>query len=293
MATGDARSSVEAPWQPALHWREYGIEAAALGTFMLSAVFFTVVLEHPASPVRQALPDALVRRALTGVAMGLTAIGLIYSPPGRRSGLHMNPAVTLTFYRLGKVRPIDAAGYVIAQFGGAAAVMSVLAWLAAGWVDDASVNFVQTLPGPAGPAVAFAAEAAISMGMMLTVLGVSSSPRSASLTGLCAGGLVALYITVEAPLSGMSMNPARTVGPAVVAGMLGPVWIYCTAPLLGMLVASELHVRLRGRHTVRCAKLHHDASYPCIFRCAHAAPAAPDAASVPLPAVAADAALPR
>ena len=94
-----------------LHWREYGIEAAALGTFMVSAVFVTVLLEHPASEVHQALPHAFLRRALTGLAMGLTAIGLIYSPPGRRSGLHMNPAVTLTFYRLGKVRRADAALY--------------------------------------------------------------------------------------------------------------------------------------------------------------------------------------
>jgi aquaporin Z len=276
-----------------LHWREYGIEAAALGTFMVSAVFFTALLEHPASPVRQALPDAFVRRALTGLAMGLTAIGLIYSPAGRRSGLHMNPAVTLTFYRLGKVRPADAAGYIVAQTAGATAVMAICGWAAHFWVADTSVNFVQTLPGPAGAGVAFAAETVISLGMMFTVLSMSSS-RWAGCTGVCAGCLVALYITVEAPLSGMSMNPARTFGPAVVAGMLGPLWIYVIAPLAGMLAASELHVRLRGPHTVRCAKLHHDARYPCIFHCTHAAGAARQTASIPAPAEApANAALPR
>jgi aquaporin Z len=62
------------------HWPEYVIEAAGLGLFMVSACLFTVLLYHPASPAAQALPDPLVRRVLTGLAMGLTAIGLIYSP---------------------------------------------------------------------------------------------------------------------------------------------------------------------------------------------------------------------
>jgi len=293
MATGLDPAPAKPHIRPVLHWREYGIEAVALGAFMVSAVFFTVLLEHPASPVRQAVTDAFLRRALTGLAMGLTAITLIYSPPGRRSGLHMNPAVTLTFYRLGKVRVVDAAGYVVAQVVGATVVMLGFGWVARSWVADVSVNFVQTLPGPAGVGVAFAAETGISLGMMFTVLTVSST-RWAGWTGVCAGCLVALYITFEAPLSGMSMNPARTFGPAFVAGMLGPLWIYIAAPLAGMLAASELHVRLRGRHTVRCAKLHHDARYPCIFHCTHAAGAARETTSIPAPAaMPTEAALPR
>jgi aquaporin Z len=279
--------------EPQLHWREYAIEAAALGTFLVSASLVTVLLEHPASPVRQALPDALLRRALTGVAMGLTAMALIYSPAGRRSGLHMNPAVTLTFWHLGKMRGLDAAAYVLSQFAGATFAMAALAWMAGAWVGHPQVNYVQTLPGPAGAGVAFGAEALISMGMMLVVLTVSSS-RFARLTGVCAGCLVALYITVEAPLSGMSMNPARTVGPALVAGMLAPTWIYCAAPLAGMLAASAVHVRLRGLESVRCAKLHHGHRYPCIFHCTYAAPSAAVPAATRLaPALPVDAVLPR
>ena len=70
------------------HWPEYLIEAFLLGAFMVSALGFTVLLEHPGSPVRAALPDALVRRALMGCAMGATAISLVYSPLGQRSGAH-------------------------------------------------------------------------------------------------------------------------------------------------------------------------------------------------------------
>src|SRR5262249_53101337 len=139
------------------HFVEYGIEAAALGLFMVSASFFSVVLEHPSSPVRQAVTVPAVRHVLGGVAMGLTAIALVYSKPGRRSGAHMNPAITLTFLRLGKLSARDAAGYVAAQFIGATVVMAGLATLARPLLADPAINFVRTVPGPDGPAVAFLA----------------------------------------------------------------------------------------------------------------------------------------
>ncbi|MGH7908524.1 MAG: aquaporin, partial [Thermodesulfobacteriota bacterium] len=101
------------------HWPEYLIEASGLGLFMISACFFGSVFEYPDSPVHQALPDPFLRRVLTGIAMGLTAVGIIYSPWGKQSGAHINPSVTLTFFRLGKVKFWDAVFYIIAQFVGA------------------------------------------------------------------------------------------------------------------------------------------------------------------------------
>src|SRR5215813_10097299 len=88
----------EGPFRTALftHWPEYLMEAAALGLFMLSACVFGVVLGHPASALVQALPNPLVRRILGGIAMGVTAVGIISSPWGKRSGAQMNPALTLT-----------------------------------------------------------------------------------------------------------------------------------------------------------------------------------------------------
>ena len=134
-------------------------------------------------------------------------------------------------------------------------------------VADPGVNYVVTVPGSAGVGVAFAAEVAIAFCMMTTVLAVSSSPRWADLTGLCAGTLVAAYITIEAPLSGMSLNPARTFASAVPADVWRALWLYLTAPLAGMLLAAELRVRW-ARRPVSCAKLQHDRSTPCIF-CHH------------------------
>src|SRR5262249_59622797 len=97
------------------HWPEYLIEAGALGMFMISAAVFAAILYHPSSSVAAGITNEWVRRALMGLAMGATAVSIIYSPWGQRSGAHMNPAVTLTFFRLGKVAGEDFIAYVAAQ----------------------------------------------------------------------------------------------------------------------------------------------------------------------------------
>ena len=140
------------------HLPEYLMEAALLGLFMISACAFTVLLQHPASPVRGAIPDPFVRRLLTGIAMGSTAILLIYSPWGMQSGAHMNPAMTLTFTRLGKVAPRDAVAYVVAQFAGGIGGVLIARTAFAGRLADPNVGYAATLPGPWGAPVAFAAE---------------------------------------------------------------------------------------------------------------------------------------
>jgi aquaporin Z len=253
----------------ATRWIEYGIETAGLACFMVSALAFTALFEHPASPVRQSIADPVLRRALTGAAMGLTAAALIYSPWGRRSGAHLNPSVTLTYLRLGKISGRDALGYVVAQFLGAWAGVASAAIVLRGIVASPSVNYVATVPGPRGITAAFAAETVISFGMMWMVLHVSNSPGIARFTGAFAGCLIAIYITVEAPVSGMSMNPARSFAPALAAGILSPLWIYFVAPPLGMILAAETYVRARGRDSIRCAKLHHPANGHCHFGCTH------------------------
>src|ERR1043165_9398393 len=82
------------------HWPEYLMEAAELGLFMFSACAFTVLLFHPSSPVAQTIHHSVLRRLLMGMAMGSTAIAIIFSPLGQRSGAHFNPSGTWTFFRL-------------------------------------------------------------------------------------------------------------------------------------------------------------------------------------------------
>lgn len=247
------------------HWPEYLMEAALLGLFMISAALFTTLLEHPGSIVRQAIASADMRRALIGVAMGLTAIALIYSPWGQRSGAHMNPATTLTFLRLGKVQPWDAAFYIVAQFLGGVGGVLVAKWILHDTIAHPSVGYAATVPGPGGPAIAFLAEAVIACGLMLMVLFATNTPKLSRFTGCFAGILVALYVTIESPLSGMSMNPARTFASALPSGIWTGGWIYFTAPLLGMFLAVEIYRARRGLARVACAKLQHSPAHRCNF----------------------------
>jgi aquaporin Z len=252
------------------HWPEYLIEAGCLGTFMVSACSFAALLGHPESPLQHWMLARMPMRLLMGIAMGLTAISIIYSPWGKRSGAHMNPAVTFTFWRLGKVETTDTLFYVLSQFiGGIGGVLLVHAVLHS-WVSHPSVNYAVTRPGNRGTAIAFLAEVVISFILMSAILMISNTQKLARYTGLFAGVLVATYITFESPISGMSMNPARTLGSAFSAHVWTALWIYFTAPPIGMLLAAELYVRLRGARAVICAKLHHQNNQRCIFRCGYA-----------------------
>ena len=221
------------------HWPEYLMEAAALGMFMVSACVFGVLLGHPASAIYQAVPNPLVRQILGGIAMGLTAVGIISSPWGKQSGAHMNPAFSLMFLSLGKIAPWDALFYVVAQFMGGLAGVALSSFLMGPPVADPSVNYVVTVPGPQGPWVA--------------------------------GFLIASYITIESPFSGMSMNPARTIGSALPAGVWTAIWVYFLAPVLAMFSAGQLFRNFRGAHRIFCAKYHHHNDKRCIFRCNYGA----------------------
>jgi aquaporin Z len=243
------------------HWPEYLIEAWALGMFMVSAGLCTTLLEYPPSPLHLALPNADVRRVLIGLAMGLTAMALIYSPWGQRSGAHMNPAVTLTFWRLGKVATWDAVFYIVAQcLGGVVGVLLVQSLCGAAF-SSAPVNYIATVPGSHGTWVAALAEFTISAVLMSIVLLLANSKVYARFTGLCAGLLVALYISVEAPLSGMSMNPARSLASAWPAGIWTDFWIYLLAPVAGMQCAATWYQR---KQQALCAKLLHTNTQRCI-----------------------------
>jgi aquaporin Z len=242
------------------HWPEYLIEAAALGMFMVSACAFGVLLQNV---------SGLLGRVLGGIAMGITAVSIISSPWGQRSGAHMNPALTLTFLSLGKIEAWDALFYVLAQFAGG--VTGVLISAVVLGPALARVQFVATVPGPGGPWVAFLAEFTISFLLVSVVLNVSNSRRLTRFTPWIAGFLVATFISLESPLSGMSMNPARTLGSAFSAGIWTAMWVYFVAPTLAMLSAGQVYRHWRGAHRVFCAKYHHHNKQRCIFRCNYGA----------------------
>ena len=241
------------------------MEAGEMSLYMFCTCSFATLLWHPASPVRHFVISGIVRRALMGLAIGATIIALIMSPWGKQSGGHINPAMTFAFYRLGKICHWDALFYGVAQFSGATSGVALATLLLRGAPGDSTIRYAVTAPGVYGPAVAFVAELAISFILMITVLLVTNHERLARYTPYFVGSLYAVNITFETPLSGMSMNPARTFGPAAYGGYWHTLWIYFIAPTVGMLAAAETFLRIRRGVAPQCAKLHHANDERCIF----------------------------
>ena len=250
-----------------MKWPLYCFEAAELAIFMISACVFTVLLFDPASPIVPLLANAATRRVLMGIAMGATAIFIIRSPIGKRSGAHFNPAITLTYLRLGKISLADSLFYVAFQFVGGLAGVGISAFVLGHRIADPAVNYAVTVPGAYGTAAAFLAELFMAALLMSIVLWTSNRPRIADYTSYFVGVLIALYIFLFAPVSGFSINPARTTGSAVFAHVWTAGWVYFTAPLMGMLAGTEVYVRTIGADRILCAKLHPDPKYPCPFLC--------------------------
>ncbi len=247
------------------HFPEYLMEAAELGLFMVSAGVFTCLFEYPNSPVHQAIPNGDLRRFCIGMFMGLTATALIYSPWGKQSGAHMNPAVTLTFLRLGKVKWQDALFYILFQCLGGLVGVLLVAQLLKSIFTQPPITYVVTVPGNLGWFPAFVGEFSIAILMMLMILFTSNHEKLKHFTGVFAGFLVMSYVTFEAPLSGFGMNPARTFASALPAGIWTDFWIYLLCPPIGMLFASEIYRRIFSRRNVKCAKLNHAHDKRCIF----------------------------
>jgi aquaporin Z len=252
------------------------MEAGELGLYMFFTCAFATLLQHPASPVRHFIADDALRRPLMGLAMGATVIAIITSPWGKQSGGHFNPAVTFTFYRLGRVEFWDALFYGAGQFLGAISGVAIATYVLRGAPGHAAVRYAVTVPGVYGIATAFVAELTISFILMTTVLFVSNHETLARYTHYFVGALVATYIAFESPLSGMSTNPARTFGSALYASYWHALWIYFIAPSVGMLGAAEVFLLVRGGAGPRCAKLHHANSKRCIFHCGYQTPQAQD-----------------
>lgn len=247
--TGDASSgspyAAVCAWKR--HWPDYLKEAAGLMIFMLGAGAFTTLFEHPGSPVRMAISSDLARHVALGCVMGLVTAGIIYSPWGQRSGAHINPAVTWSFYRLGKIDGWDATFYTVFQFLGGMLAPVLLLWGIGEPFAHEKVKYATTQPGPAGAAIAFLAEFVISFILMLALLVATNSERWKGAAGGLAAALIAIYIGLESPLSGMSLNPARSLGSALTAGQWSGLWLYFIAPVAAMLLAAETFAWMRRR----------------------------------------------
>ena len=238
------------------NWKTYLIEAWALGMFMVSASLFVILVEHPALPIKDRIESAILRRLIIGFAMGVTAVLLIYSKWGKRSGAHMNPAVTLTYYMLHRISLPDMFWYIVFQFVGGFFGVAIFKWFFFNYISNPVVNFVVTIPGVQGNWSAFGTEFILSIIIIVTVLFSSNSKKIAPFTGYLVGIFLTLAITFTAPLSGMSINPARTVASALAANVWNGWWIYFISPVSAMLLGGYFYrFWYRKKHNGNCTTM--------------------------------------
>jgi glycerol uptake facilitator-like aquaporin len=211
-------------------------------TTVLLFIAVTVVrwLRDPGSPLY--IADLHVALGVIGVLSGAVLTGLIFTPPGRRSGGHMNPAVTVALWLVDAFPGRSVPPYVLAQLAGSAAGTGLarLAWGDA--VSLPSVAYGAIRPAPTWePASVFLAEAGSMMALILAVGFFLAHTRYIRLLPYVIGLSVALVITLLGPLSGGSINPARQFGPAALSGQTTDLWIYLIAPILGAVIGAAIY----------------------------------------------------
>lgn len=210
--------------------------AEFVGTALLVAVGLSFVILNfgTGSPVAGVLPSAAARRALTGGLFGATGMAIALSRVGRVSGAHINPVVSLAFWAEGALPARTLIGFVLSQSAGAVAgAVPLLLWGARG----KSISYGATAPGPHGVLAAFGGELGTTFAMVLIVLAMVARPRLRAFTPFVFPPLYCLLVWAEAPLSGTSTNPARSLGPAVLAMAAHSYWLYVCAPAAGALLA--------------------------------------------------------
>ncbi len=224
------------------------MEGVGLAGFIIGASLLTTLLEHPDLFVMRSELGyyPLLRRVPLGLVLGAYIAGVVYLI-GKRSGAHINPAVTCAFLRLGKITKWNATLYILAQFVGATLAALLMSIVLGELYSHPSIHYVTTVPGKGADAIekAFIAEFIISFVLMFVVLIVISSKRLEKYAAIVTGVLLAIYLIIETPYSGMSLNPARSFGSAFAAGEWRDLWIYFAAPVLAMLSATELFIVIK------------------------------------------------
>jgi aquaporin Z len=242
------------------HWPEYLIEA--WGTAML--LWVSAMVAGWVEPRFRASWPALAWRGLEAIATALTIVIIVYSPWGRRSGAHFNPALTVTFLALKRIAVWDAVLYSAFQVVGAFIGLLLAGFILGAALREPPVLWIVTQPGRYGIWAALFAEFAVSFIFMRTILWMGGRPAMMRLTGVFAGALAFLCVCFEAPISRFSINPARSFASAAASGQWAAFWIYLIAPPTGMLAAAWIARLQPSTPMLRCAKLVHSNSERCI-----------------------------
>lgn len=253
-------------WWRQLHWSEYGAEL--LGTAFLVFVGLSVVVWNFAQglPMTQLIPNKSIRLLITGLMFSGSGSLVAISPLGKLSGGHINPSVSLAFWMQGKMHHHDICGYIIAQFLGAiiGAFLLVTVWSN----YAASINNGMTLPGASYPLwYVFLAEVTMTCLLVVAIFIFVSSDRLMRWTPLMTWLVVAIMVWLESPISGTSLNSARSFGPALVSWFWQNQWLYLIAPPMGAILAVGVFRLITfGERELLTAKLFHVPNYRSIFK---------------------------
>jgi aquaporin Z len=202
---------------------------------------FCLVFAGTGAIVVNAIRPGTVTHVGVSIVFGLVVMAMIYSV-GETSGAHLNPAVTAGFWLAGRLRGRLVPVYVSAQIAGALLASIVVQGL---FGHAADLGCTQ----PAGSAwQAFLLELILTLILMVVILCVSTgSKETGVMAGIAIGGVIGLEAMFAGPISGASMNPARSLGPAIIAGNFHLLWLYLTAPVLGSAMAVPIWFAISTR----------------------------------------------
>jgi aquaporin Z len=252
-------------WWKRLHWFEYGAELFGTAFLVFAGVSVVVFVFGTGSPLAQILPDTSTRRLIAGLLFAGCGALVAISPLGKLSGGHINPVVSLAFWAQGKMHHFDLGGYTLGQLLGAilGSLLLVLVWRG----HAASVGYGTTVPGAAYPLwIVFLAEVGMTFLLVFSIFVFVSSHRLMRWTPLMVWILVAVMVWLEAPISGTSLNPARSFGPALVSWIWSYHWLYWVAPIIGALLAvGAFRLLSGGARDVLTGKFFHVPHYRSVF----------------------------
>lgn len=260
----DTLTLVVHPPENEWHWPEYFAEAAGTAWNLavgLCAIFF----DFSDGWMSHHVPSVSLRLLITGLIYSGSGSLFAVSPLGKLSGAHINPSVTLAFWLRKKMSGHDAIGYILFQYLGAIVAAAIVIPL---WGARATaVNDGMTFPGNNyNVPIAFAAEVFMTGLLVLTIFVFVSDKRTMRWTPIAVWLLVAAEVWQGAPISGTSLNPARSFGPALIAWRWRSQWIYLLSPLCGSVAAVLVFRFAAANRRLLSGKMFHSSLYRSIFR---------------------------
>jgi len=234
-------------------WRIFFSELIGTALLVLGGLSFVIFMFGSGSPMARILPSEGLRRLITGFLFGTTGALIALSPVGRESGAHINPIVSFGFRLMGKLSLKRMMVYVVAQLAGAIlGCVPLFLWGSMG----RSVEFGATWPGQGySTTEAFLGEVVTTFAMVSLLTIFLAYRRIRPFTPALFPPLYSFMVWAEAPISGTSTNPARSLGPSVISGQWQGWWIYWIGPMLGTLLALLAFSYLAKR--IEVAKLYH------------------------------------